>query len=197
MRLLRSPIVRAGAVGTTAATAGYQAMQQREAVPAGAGHRADQMRAGNVPTGRSVTGFAKNWVWDDPTHQIQDQGRQQIADATSRSDTFYGYLVARTNRALDRSGYGLPGHLARPIAQNVGDESTGKITQAQAHWNEAKGFAHHYFKEGLWRGNNEARDPIYLTGAAMNTLGAGGSAVASALARGYKADPDNNEPPWL
>jgi hypothetical protein len=191
MRILSSS-ARAAGVSGRITTPARNAVAQRRWASGGAGHRPSQMRVGgsNQP---GVWQFAKNWAWDDPAHQFQDEGRQQIADATSRSDTFYGSLVARTNRALDRTGYSLPKPLVHALTQGVTDESEGKISQPQAHWNEAKGFGRHFFKKGILEGDEEARNMIYPTGMAMNTLGALGTGLAEA----WGANPEDERSSYL
>ncbi len=138
--------------------------------------------------------FVKNVAWDDPAHEFQFQSRQRIADAVAKSQTFYGKtLVGRVNRALDRADYDLPEHMGSSIAQNVADESEGKITQSQAHAREAGMFGGHLIKEGLLGGNKEARDPIFALGATLNATGA----VASRAAELYARNPDDDtRPPW-
>ena len=183
MRVFTSGVRAAGATGRIATPIRNTVTRQRPTSSAAGGHDPSRIRVGDVRRNQGVLQVAKNYIWNKPEHQFSFKNRQMIADAVAKSKTPYGEsLVGPMNTSLDMSGYDLPEHMARSIAQNVTDEAEGKITQSQAHAREAKMFARHYFREGLWGGNEEARNPIYALGAGLNTLGALGTGFLEAYA---------------
>jgi hypothetical protein len=129
----------------------------------------------------SLLSFGKHWIYDDPAHKFQNPSRGSLSQMTDTSPTLYSYLVGRTNRALDRSGYGLPAPLLQSLSTNVEKEKTGEIKQYQAHAKEVASFGSHFFKKGLLGGDPEARNPIYPVGMFMNTMGAIGTAAKEGM----------------
>lgn len=106
--------------------------------------------------------------------------RPQISQQAQQHPSFYGSLVGGVNDLLHKTGFGISPASHQSVMNNLQQVSSGQMSQATAHFNEASTFgqdAFQSFKHGkLGQGAMEA------FGAGLNTFGGTGMSVLQGLA---------------